>query len=183
MMNMRLLSVLLLLVALVLSGAMPATAEINAGTSELGVSISSQKLENDNTDTEITTTIINVFYGYFITKAFEIAGNISIVENEINGAGSTQTGLELQGKYHFVGATDIFLPYLGIQAGVYGIDSGSTELRGRSYGFMGGAKYFLSDKVSVNLEYNYRALELEDEDDNTSDSTVTVLGIGYSVYF
>ena len=163
---MRKIAMLVLAVlAVLLAPAAPAWAQTEAGMSELGVSFSSQKLESDEADTDVNTTIINV------------------IDNDFGETHTTQTGLELQLKYHFIGAITSFLPYLGVEAGVYGLDDGTAEFKGKSAGFMGGAKYFLSEKTSLNLEYNFRMMELEDEQDETYDATITVLGIGYSVYF
>ncbi len=173
----------ILVLALLLASVAPAWAQIGAGTSELGVSISSQKFESDDAGTDVNTTIINVLYGYFFTDAIELAGNLNVIDTDFGETETIQTGIELQLKYHFIGAITSFLPYLGVQAGFYGIDDGMDELKGNSYGFMGGARYFLSEKTSVNLEYNFRMMKLEDEQDKSYDATVTVLGIGYSVYF
>ena len=173
----------ILVLAILLLSSTPAWAKIEAGTSELGLSISSQKLKSDDTGTDVNTTIINLLYGYFITDAIELAGNLNIIENDFGATETTQKGLEFQVKYHFIGTIASFLPFVGVQAGVYGIDNGTDELKGNSAGFMGGARYFLSEKTSVNLEYNYRMMDLKDDQDKSYDTTVTVLGIGYSVYF
>ncbi|MCK4911445.1 MAG: porin family protein [Thermodesulfovibrionales bacterium] len=173
----------ILVLAILLVSAAPAWAQTEAGMSELGMSISSQKLKSDDAGTSVNTTIINVLYGYFFTDAIELAGNLNVIENDFGNTETTQTGFELQLKYHFIGTIASFLPYLGVQAGVYGLDDGTDELKGSSAGFMGGAKYFVSEKTSVNLEYNYRMMTLEDDNDNSYDATVTVLGIGCSVYF
>ncbi len=181
---MRKIAMLVLAVlAVLLAPATPAWAQTEAGMTELGVSISSQKLESDDAGTDVNTTIINVLYGYFITDAIEIAGNLNVIDNDFGETETTQTGFELQLKYHFIGAMTSFLPYLGVEAGVYGLDDGTDELKGKSVGFMGGAKYFMSEKTSLNLEYNFRMMQLEDEQDESYDATITVLGIGYSVYF
>ncbi len=173
----------MLVLAILLVSVAPAWAQTEAGTSELGLSISSQKMESDEAGAEVNTTIINILYGYFFTDAIELAGSLNVIENDFGDTETTQTGFELQFKYHFIGTRTSFLPYLGVQAGVYGLEDGTDELKGFSTGFMGGAKYFVSEKTSVNLEYNYRMMKLEDEDDNSYDATVTVLGIGYSIYF
>ncbi len=173
----------LAVIAMVLLTAAPSWARSEAGTTELGMSASSQKFENDDTGGEVTTTIINVLYGYFVTDAIELAGALSVIENDMGTAQATQTGFEFQVKYHLTGFGELLMPYLGAQAGVYGFDDGTTDLFGNSYGLMGGAKYFVTEKTSVNLEYNYRAMTLKDDADNEYDSTVTVLGIGYSIYF
>ena len=172
----------LAVIAMVILAAAPSWARTEAGTMELGMSASSQKFENDDTGGEVTTTIINVLYGYFVTDAIELAGNLSVIENEMGSAKATQTGFELQFKYHLTGFGELLMPYLGVQAGVFGFD-GTTDLFGNSYGLMGGAKYFVTEKTSVNLEYNYRTMTLKDDADNEYDATVTVLGIGYSIYF
>ena len=173
----------LAVIAMVVLAAAPSWAQTGAGTMELGMSASSQKFENDDTGDKVTTTIISVLYGYFVTDAIELAGSLSVIENDMGPAQVTQTGLELQFKYHFTGLGELLMPYIGAQAGVYGFDDGTTDLFGNSYGLMGGAKYFVSQKTSVNLEYNYRTMALKDDDDNEYDATVTVLGIGYSIYF
>ena len=176
-------SQVLVAIAILLLVSTPAWAKTEAGMTELGMSASSQKFQSDDTGQDVTTTIISVFYGYFVTDAMELAGNLSVIENDMGTAKATQTGLELQFKYHFTGFGELLLPYIGVQAGVFGIDDGTDDFFGNSYGIMGGGKYFVSEKTSINLEYNYRAMKLKDDNDNDYDATVTVLGIGYSIYF
>lgn len=173
-----------LVLMLVIAFPHAALAQSEAGSSELGVSISSQQFENIDADVTVSTTIINVLYGYFVTDALEFAGNLNVIENDLGDAQSTQTGVELQGKYHFLSGPDAtFLPYVGLEGGVYGFDDGLEKLTGSSYGLMGGAKFFLSKNASVNLEYNYREMKLEDDSGASYNANITVLGIGYSVYF
>jgi opacity protein-like surface antigen len=179
----RSLTALILALLIVAAAAAPSSAETSSGMKELGVSISSQRFEMEDTAQEINTTIINLLYGYFLTSRVEFAGNLSIIENDLGTDESTQTCFELQGKFHFTGTASIMLPYLGVQAGVYTFDDGAEDISGNSYGMMGGVKYFVTPGASLNMEYSYRAMELKDKDNVTHDAHMTVLGIGYSVYF
>ena len=43
---------------------------------------------------------------------------------------------------------------------------------------MGGAKYFVTEDASVNVEYNYKNVMYEG-----GDITITTLSVGMSVYF
>ena len=162
----------------------PAFAGTGAGTKELGINITSQKFEVDETNTKVTTSIINLLYGYYLSDRVEVAGNICIIENDLGGIDTTQTNLELQGKFHFPESSAILIPYLGLAAGIYNFDDGGVvDASGTSYGFMGGAKYMVVPSASVNLEYSFRSAELEDDNKNKYESTLTTLSIGFSVYF
>jgi len=158
-------------------------AESLKGTKELGFNVSSQNLDVDGSSARVSTTMISVLYGVFITEQIEAGGAVNIIESEGGSVETTQTGVEFHAKFHFIGANPVLLPYIGLELGVYSLDSGGNEYSGNSTGIMGGAKYFMSSTSSVNLEYNLRNLEMEDKRNRNYDATATTLNIGYSVYF
>ena len=96
---------------------------------------------------------------------------------------STQTGFDLQARYHFTRAGGMLLPYLGIQAGYSRHESSGSECSGLSYGILAGAKYFMNSSSSVNFEYNVRKLDLDESGGSKYKATVTTFSIGYSIYF
>jgi opacity protein-like surface antigen len=171
--------------AVVMVSLMPALswAEVGEGSTELGLSISSQRFEVEGEAASHDMTLVNLLYGYYITDRAELGFAVNIIEDEAGSSKTTRTGFELMGRYHFADSSKILVPYLGAQAGAVNYDDGVAESSGNSLGLMAGAKYFLGDRASVNFEYNYRSVSLEDDADNEYDATLTTISVGYSVYF
>lgn len=180
------------------SSALAAGAGIGAGSSEVGVQSSlmftTTKPEGGG-ETKDTTTMFLANYGYFITDGLQVGGSLltsGTSSEDIYGTetSSVTTGFDAFAKYHFYRKGQTVVPYVGAQLGVVGVsmDSGYGEATGSalSYGGMGGVKFFMSEKTSLNLELNYRHYDIDmDYDGYTSKSKTdsTALLIGFSVYF
>lgn len=177
-------------------------AAINKGAIELStdanVTFSHSEVPNSSTNT--TSGTMRVGCGYFILDGLQVGGSVmdTLSESKTTGSDSTDSNtfdLDLFVKYHIypkVWASNHVLkaivPYVGVQGGwinVYSKTKGaSTSGDSISYGGMGGIKYFISEDVSLNGEYNYRHYDVTIGKNNpktTSDDSKILFG--FSVYF
>lgn len=125
---------------------------------------------DDTTDYQILT----VGFSYFPKDFLEAKGGLMI----LNAEDFTAYSLLAQCNYLFFKPDTVIVPYAGVQLGFSGYDYDGDDDTAVSYGLQGGAKYFLSEDLSVNAELNYLVTNVDPDDvKNTS-----VL-IGLSYYF
>ena len=143
-------------------------AGIEQGKSEVGANYTRQDVDG------IVISMVNFNYGYFMTDELQLSGNLMLMEAE----DFELIGLDGQAKYHLIQEGSEIVPYVGAQLGNVSISGPGFSESATSYGFMGGAKYFVSEDASVNVEYNYKNVMYEG-----GDITITTLSVGMSVYF
>ena len=118
--------------------------------------------------------MVNMTFGYFMTDEVQLSGNLMLMEAE----GMKSMAFEGQGRYHFILEGQEYVPYVGAQLGTFNMDSDYGSESAMSYGFLGGAKYFISEDLSLNLEYNYKNVMYD-----SGDITITTLTVGGAIYF
>lgn len=180
---------LLLLAASVL--ALPAWAGTKEGDKEVSaaISISSSSASAEGTTVDTTTSSILGSFGYFTTKNVQLGGTIFNTESSSTSGGSTvelgTSFLEAFVKYHFNPDTTT-VPYIGALLGTVSIkvSTGDTTETGSgtTIGAMAGIKFFMSEDLSINAEYNIRNYTVSIGGLDLSTTTGTAL-LGLSYYF
>lgn len=145
-------------------------AQIEAGTKEIG-GFASLSLEDSTTTYSIMPII-----GYFLNPEVELGLTVFASRFEMEGFSSSDLMFLGQAKYHFYQKGQTTVPYVGGQLGIYTSSNGETNTS-FSFGGMGGAKFFLKENVSLNLEANYTYMT-----DSDSDGRLEFLA-GVSYYF
>jgi len=188
--------VLFIISAIILGAIAPVWAvESLKGRGSLGaaVSIGHDSFSSDGeTLQETDSGMVMGSLGYFFTDHFEInyAPMITYRETTSNWSDeeeksdSTMYSHLLNLKYNFYGKGWKLIPYLGIQGGFAGFTSDDRSDSAFSYGGMGGAKVFVSEDVSINLELNHIITQYPGEDNEPdSDFASTTFLLGLTFYF
>ena len=157
------------------------------GKGSLAASLSYQHQETSfgDSDSETDTTSLMGSLGYFLSDHLEVnfAPMIMILDPD---QGDKYTLYSYFGnlKVNFYQKGWIAVPYVGVQAGVTGYESGDDDDSSFSYGALGGIKLFVTEDVSLNLELNYlhTTFDADDGGDDT-DLDVTSFFVGFSWYF
>jgi len=156
------------------------------GKGSLAASVSYQNLEYSNgTDYETDTYRVQASIGYFLSDHFEVnfAPMISIDDPD-EGDDTIYYSYFGNLKWNLYQKGWTVIPFVGVQAGVTGYDREGEDDSAFSYGWMGGAKFFLSEDVSLNLELNYLHTTFDADDGGDDlDLDVTNFFVGFSWYF
>ncbi len=167
--------VLVLVAVMVLAMAGISYAGTEAGMMELGVMGSYIQTKIDNEDFKFYLGFFN--FGYFLTPQLQI-GALGMFGGNINGETNRIYAASADFRYNFsYNKAQTTVPYLGIQAGISGIADGSNE-SAFAYGAMGGVKFFVTERASLNLGLNWVRSKIGDNDIDTLMGTV-----GLSFYF
>lgn len=117
-------------------------------------------------------------FSYFPKDFLEAKGNLLIMNMDAGDDDITIFSILGQCNYLFFKANSNIVPYAGVQLGFSGYDFGDEDDTSISYGVQGGAKFFLSEDLSLNAELNYLVTTIDPDDvKNTS------LLVGLSYYF
>lgn len=139
----------------------PATKAGDAEVSAAG-SISTSDIGTQFGTSTTDSTSIQVSGGYFTTPNIQIGGSYNTDESTDTTPGepsTTSVFTALSGflKYHFNPDSEV-VAYAGVQAGTANIEitASGVSVSGSAFanGFMGGLKFFVSEDVSANVEYN-----------------------------
>ncbi len=186
------------LVGLGLAFAGSARAATMGGKSELRVAGTIANTSDANSDSLAVSgqIVFNRFLADFVSIGIELSPTLSTSSYDNSDDETTSRSLFLLGRVDFyipTGARSPFVPYGGLHAGVnnyaseYGDNDENTATVVTGGGQIG-AKFFLTEKTSLNFELNGSIYQREEEDewaDDEDDNNVTVVmfNIGYSVYF
>ncbi len=167
--------VFLLTVVMFLAIAGTSYAGTDAGMMELGLQGSYTQTKIDDEDFKFYLGYFN--FGYFLTPQLQL-GALGMFGGNINGETNRIYGISADFRYNFsYDKAQTVVPYLGIQAGVSGISDGTNE-SAFAYGAMGGIKFFVTERASLNFGVNWVRTRIEDTDIDTFMGSV-----GFSVYF
>ena len=186
-------------------GAVPAMAQVTAGSQEVHA-YAGEAFGDDLTDRSITgrtpelddDVTYGLRYGYNFTDAWGLELSLGRTNTSVIGLPGGDTDLDLttfdaDAVYHFNSAgrfvqyvlagvgyasADLDRPIVGTASGVGPVriedDNGFTLNAGV------GAKYFLTDNVSLRLDARYRYLDkVVDRFDDSLNTVETTLGVGY----
>jgi hypothetical protein len=134
-------TVVLLALALVI--AMPASAALKKGEKELTGSFSYSTQDFDDSDVETTDARLDIDLGYLLTDNHEIGGRLSWFKTEIDSSFIDEDldGTALGVFYHFnFGMEGATTPFVGAFYTTVGGDEG--DLIDSEYGIEGGAKFY-----------------------------------------
>lgn len=98
-------------------------------------------------------------FGKFFTR------NIEVGINPILSLAPTESIYLLAGygTYNFITSNAKLVPYTGVTAGALIIESSGIEtITAGTFGFNGGFRYFISEKVNIDTGINYIRYELQD---------------------
>jgi len=167
--------VLMLMVVIFFAVAGISYAGTEAGMMELGIQGTYTQTKVEGNDFKFYLGMVN--FGYFFTPQIQV-GVMGLLGGTLDGDNQKVYGASGQLKYNFSSnKAQTMIPYLGVQAGIYGTSNGSSE-SAFSYGGMGGLKFFLSENTSLNLEINYQRTKLASTDIDIFQGLV-----GVSFYF
>lgn len=128
---------------------------------------------------------------FFAKSAFPIV----VVSTMMLGLAAPSSGLEAAAPVTVKGMADADLnwnffnpkwttiPYLGVNGGVVGFEGGGYRDSYGSLGCQGGAKFFLSEDISFNVEGRYQRIFVEDNSGNDNGVNNLMLNLGFSFYW
>jgi hypothetical protein len=132
--------------------------------------------------TDVGTATIDVGYGYYLTRAWEIGIAQTLNYNIIDGADDTWTASTTPFvNYHFLGLSmnDTFQPFLGAFVGAIYNDNNTTGTAGPAIGF----KAYLNEKTFIMTRYRYEwffdNFDLGDVSDTSHGNHLVTLGLGF----
>jgi len=132
----------------------------------------------DTGGADSASRILTVGFSYFPKDFLETKGNLAIMNMEVAGEDGTIYSLLGQVNYNFFRPSSLIVPYAGVQLGFSGYDIGDFDDTAFSFGLQGGAKFFVSEDLSINGELNYMVTTTDPDDVKT-----TSLLVGLSYYF
>lgn len=161
----------------------PAWAKTREGDKEVAAyaSVATTSASAEGQSVDITTVTLYGSFGVFTTKQLQLGAAIlqQTVSTETEDSGAQF--LEGFVKYHFNPDTDT-VPYVGAVLGTVTFYSGDESASGMTWGAMAGVKFFMSEDLSVNAEYNIRNFTITIADVEYTSTTGTAL-VGLSYYF
>jgi opacity protein-like surface antigen len=167
--------VLVLTAVMLLAIAGSSYAGTEAGMMELGLQGSYTQTKIDNEDFKFYLGFFN--FGYFVTPQIEV-GALGLFGGNINGETQRIYAGSADLRYNFsYNKAQTVVPYLGIQAGIAGTADGTSE-SAFAYGAVGGLKFFVTERTSLNAGLSYVRTKISDKDIDTFTGTV-----GLSFYF
>ena len=161
------------------------------GNWSLGIyaALNNSTVETLGSDTyESNSTIVNASLGYFLTDHVELNFSPTMARNKTESFEMSFNNYFGNVKYNFYGSNWQAVPYIGLQGGVTKIDlkyedenpdnSVSYDDTSYSFGFMGGIKVFLTENLSLDVEYNWLW-----SPDIIADLTMSTVFVGFKWYF
>lgn len=132
--------------------------------------------------TEVGTLNVDLSYGYFLTRSWELGVTQTLGYNFIDDGEDTWTASTVPFvQYHFLGlsANDAFQPFIGAFVGAAYNEDDVTGTAGPIIGF----KNFLDDNTFITVKYRYEwyfdDLEYDDVTDTADGNHVATLGLGF----
>ncbi len=174
-MIMRSMKVFVLAAGLLLAVAGSSYAGTEAGMMELGLQGSYTQTKIDDEDFKFYLGFVN--FGYFFTPQLEL-GAMGMFAGNINGETNRIYAGYADFRYNFsYDKAQTVVPYLGVQAGIAGMADGTSE-SAFAYGALGGVRFFVTERASLNLGVNWVRTKIGDNDIDTFTGTV-----GLSFFF
>ena len=132
---------IVVLFALALLVALPASADLTKGEKEVTASFSYSTQDFDDSDVELTDMDLDVDFGYLLTERHEIGGRLAWSKTEVEPGGldfdSTAFGVFYHFNFNLGGATT---PFVGAFWTTIGGDEG--DIVDSDYGIEGGVKIY-----------------------------------------
>ena len=167
--------VLVLTAVLVFGIAGISYAGTEAGMMELGLQGSYTQTKIGDEDFKFYLGFFN--FGYFFTPQLEL-GVMGLFGGNINGETNRIYAGYADFRYNFCyDKAQTVVPYLGVQAGIAGTANGDSD-SAFAYGALGGVRFFVTERASLNLGVNWVRTRISDSDIDTFMGTV-----GVSFYF
>jgi len=132
----------------------------------------------DESDDSITTGMLGGSLGYFFNNNVELKATLIFMGGSSDDSDFGATTFSGDLNYNFFNPRSTAVPYIGVNAGIYAIESGDYDDSYSSAGFQVGAKFFLTESISFNLEGRYTMIFMEESDANNLMAT-----FGFSYYF
>lgn len=161
----------------------PTWAKTKEGDKEIGgyISISSTSASAEGQSFDFVTTTLYGSFGVFTTNQLQFGAALMQQTVSTDTEDSGAQFLEGFVKFHFNPDTDT-VPYVGAVLGTVTVYSGNDSASGMTWGAMAGVKFFVSEDLSVNAEYNIRNFTISFGDVEYTSTTGTAL-LGLSYYF
>jgi opacity protein-like surface antigen len=170
-----------------------ANAGTEQGATEIQVQGSFTSTTNSDNDNKTTTSAGQLSINYFLTDWLSIGGSgrlsgskTDYEDSSVSDSTNTTTFLMLNSDLYLGGPTKTFIPYVGVRLGIANteFESGGNDNSSStaSYGGHIGLKYFPSENVSWNLEFDvtkYTPEAEEGEDEITTTNSALLLGFSY----
>ena len=132
--------------------------------------------------TDVGTATLDVAYGYYLSKPWQIGIAQTLNYSIIDGADDTWTASTIPFvTYHFLGLAmnDSFQPSLGAFVGAIYNENNTTGTAGPSVGF----KTYVNEKTFILTRYRYEwffdNFDLGDVSDTSHGNHVVTLGLGF----
>jgi len=157
-----------------------ADAKIEEGTKEISAfgALSTTEPEEGDTTTQL---VIQVGGGVFLDTNNQVGGSFTQASSE--SGGDTATLRVITGFFkHHLNTEEEAIPYLGGQGGMAFLEFAGESASSIAYGGMFGVKFFLSEELSMNVEYNLLFTTIT-YDSQEYDVTQTTIQAGMSYYF
>lgn len=155
-------------------------AALEEGTKEVsafGAHTTTDPEEGDSS----TQLIVQVSGGVFLDPKGQVGGSFTLITSESGGVTAAIRLITGFYKYHLSPEEEV-VPYIGGQVGLAFAEAGGESASATAYGGMFGVKNFLSEDLSVNIEYNILFTTLT-YDNVDYDVTQTTIQAGMSYYF
>ncbi len=174
-----------LTVVLLLAGVTSAFAKIDAleGRKAVTANASYQITSIDNQDDDAKTTMLTLGFSYFPKNFLETKFALMAMKMDSGDFDATIYSAVGVANYNYFRPGSVVVPYIGIQLGLSGYDAGGYDDTSFAYGGQGGAKFFLSEDLSLNLELNYLITKVNGGEGEDVDVKNTSLLVGFSYYF
>lgn len=165
--------------ALTLLVASPALADsLRKGQKEINFDFSYSKLEGDDSNQSLKTTLLTGMFGYMLTDGHEVGGILQYSKSEISGSASSDSTL-FGAFYHYnFQAGPNINPYLGANLATIGGDLG--DVFDTAYGIEGGVKVWPWSNGGFQFGVRYTKYQGAD---NFEDGTETALFGGVGIKF
>jgi hypothetical protein len=162
-------------VVVVLVLAAPAFAGIKAGLNEFNVMGMLSQMSAEGED--MTTTLAMGTYNRFVSDDVSVGATLLLMRSD--GGGDSMSALFVQGRgdYYFPIQGSEAVPYAGVHVGMISFSNGESD-SGLEYGLQGGAKFFVSEKTSLNAELSYTKYDIAEVSVNNLQFLV-----GVSIYY
>jgi len=166
-------------------GLVLAAAQANAGTEagkfELTASVA-DTAEVVGNNSGLNSVDATLGFGYFLTSAIEVKGNVIGVWSTGKGSSNTLLYFLVGPDYNFnLGADSKLVPYVGAYGGgvYYGPSSGSSSFFPAFDAHLG-LKYFVTERTSINAQVSYQEYF---GNSTTGDVGSVITSIGISYFF
>lgn len=174
---------MILAAAMAVGWPQAASAETKAGDLDLSIAGSFSNISVDDSNTSSNSLTLATKIGYFFAPAHELSlaafGGLVFANGQDN-AGFYAVAARYD--YHF-NTQGTVIPYLGPQVGFLGVEAGGTSATGVLYGGQAGIKFFMTERTTFFVEYNFIRAELSSNGNATTGVNQNTVLVGISYIF